>query len=314
MSTANHTIGDLFDIEWGQKEYHNKEHLEGQDGQTILISSKGEDNGVYGFFEIPVFYKAPFITVPSTGTIGQAFVQTRDCCVNDDVLILVPKKKMELEALYQITQQIRATKWKYQYGRKITPDRIRGETIKIVSLKKDITSFQKNLIPPKKIKTRVVHPKKIRLFKLGQLFDVQKGDGLYLEKMSEGNTPMISTQMQNNGVCGFYDIEPIFKARTITIGRIMCNPCVQLKDYATVPDDMFVLSPKIEADIPFLFYVSAIIKTEGWRFNYCRKATREKLKLLDIPLPVREGEIDFNYIKQVIENCYGFEALQVNVQ
>jgi hypothetical protein len=91
------TIGKLFDISWGQKEYHSKEHLIGLDGNVSLISSKGTDNGIYGFFDIPVKYKAPFITVPSTGTIGQAFIQENDCCVNDDVLIMFPKQKMPIE-------------------------------------------------------------------------------------------------------------------------------------------------------------------------------------------------------------------------
>ena len=66
------TIGNLFDIEYGQKEYHNKEWLEGNEGNSILISSKGDDNGIYGFFNIKPKYKKIIITVPSTGTVGHA--------------------------------------------------------------------------------------------------------------------------------------------------------------------------------------------------------------------------------------------------
>ena len=76
------TIGKLFDIEYGQKDYHNKEWLEGTEGANILISSKGDDNGIFGFFDIKDYYHAPVITVPSTGTVGQAFVQEKDCSVD----------------------------------------------------------------------------------------------------------------------------------------------------------------------------------------------------------------------------------------
>ena len=51
-------IIDLFDIVYGQKEYHNKEWLDGDEGKNILISSKGLDNGVYGFFNIKNKFKA----------------------------------------------------------------------------------------------------------------------------------------------------------------------------------------------------------------------------------------------------------------
>jgi hypothetical protein len=44
------TIGQLFKIEYGQKEFENKEPLEEDAGGNILISSKGDDNGVLDFF------------------------------------------------------------------------------------------------------------------------------------------------------------------------------------------------------------------------------------------------------------------------
>ncbi len=118
-------IGQLFDICYGQKEYHNKEWLEGDIGNGILISSKGEDNGVYGFFNIDSKFKAPFITVQGYGTIGQAFVQEYDCSVDDHLLVLKPKRKMSISDMYQVAYQIRLLKWKYKYGRGITPSRRR---------------------------------------------------------------------------------------------------------------------------------------------------------------------------------------------
>lgn len=49
------TIDTLFDISYGQSEYESKGHLDA--GDTILISSKGDDNGCYGFFAIPAFIR-----------------------------------------------------------------------------------------------------------------------------------------------------------------------------------------------------------------------------------------------------------------
>lgn len=128
-SLKKEKLDELFEINYGQKEYENKEELES--GNTILISSKGEDKGCYGLFNIPVYYKAPIITVPRTGSIGHAFVQELDCCANSDCLVLQPKKNssMNLNQLYQIAYQIREIKWKFNYGRKITPERLKKETV-----------------------------------------------------------------------------------------------------------------------------------------------------------------------------------------
>ena len=100
------TIGSLFDVEYGQKEYESKSFLEGDAGDVPLISSKGDENGVYDFYNIKSYYRAPFITIPRVGTIGQAFVQDRDCCVDNNCMVLLPKETINIEKLYQIAYQI----------------------------------------------------------------------------------------------------------------------------------------------------------------------------------------------------------------
>ena len=84
------TVGDYFSISYGQKALHSKEHLVA--GDMLVISSSGFDNGCYGFFDFDDLLDAPFITVPSTGSYGEARVQEWPCGVTDDCLILVPKK------------------------------------------------------------------------------------------------------------------------------------------------------------------------------------------------------------------------------
>jgi hypothetical protein len=136
-------LDDIFILSYGQKEYESKDGL--KKGKTILISSKGEDKGCYGFFDIKPFYKAPFITVPRTGTIGQAFVQELDCCANSDCIILTLKDEtLGLTQLYQIATQIRKIKWKYNYGRKITPERL-GKELVVYFRKTQQPAFEKDI-------------------------------------------------------------------------------------------------------------------------------------------------------------------------
>lgn len=116
------TIGDYFTINYGQKALHSKEAL--SDGKSLVISSSGENNGAYGFFEYENLIKPPFVTVPSTGSIGESAVQEFPCGVTDDCLILTPHKDTPLEALYVAAAILRHERWRFDYGRKMTPSRI----------------------------------------------------------------------------------------------------------------------------------------------------------------------------------------------
>ena len=116
------TIGGLFDIYYGQKSLHNKENL--TEGKSLIISSAGTDNGCYGFFNFRDLIRPPFVTVPSTGSIGETFIQTWPCGVTDDCLLLIPKESTEEESLFVAAAIIRLERWRFDYGRKITPERI----------------------------------------------------------------------------------------------------------------------------------------------------------------------------------------------
>lgn len=118
------TIGEYFNIGYGQKELHSKEALTG--GPALVVSSSGADNGAYGFFDFTKLIKPPFVTVPSTGSIGEAAVQTRACGVVDDCLILTPKPGTRSEMLYLAAATLRREAWRFDYGRKMTPKRIAG--------------------------------------------------------------------------------------------------------------------------------------------------------------------------------------------
>lgn len=115
-------IGNYFTVYYGQKELHNKEGLE--PGTSLIVSARGEDNGCFGFYEFDKLIDPPFATIPSTGSIGMGFVQHWPCGVTDDCLLLFPKEKTPIEALYVAAAVVRLERWRFNYGRKITPQRI----------------------------------------------------------------------------------------------------------------------------------------------------------------------------------------------
>jgi hypothetical protein len=116
------TIASLFTLRYGDRSYTDKSILD--NGTTPLIASQGVENGVYGFFDVPVKYHKPIITVPRTGSIGYAFVQLLPCTVTDDCIVLTSKEPVTTEYLFYVATVVRFSRWRFNYARKITPARL----------------------------------------------------------------------------------------------------------------------------------------------------------------------------------------------
>lgn len=118
------TIGSAFEIHYGQKELETKDTL--PPGKVIVISSSGAENGCYGFFDFDWVISPPLVTAPRTGSIGHAHVQEWPCGVTSDCLVLLPRPGISLELLYVAAAVIRRERWRFDYSRKLTPERISG--------------------------------------------------------------------------------------------------------------------------------------------------------------------------------------------
>ena len=301
------TLSELFDFEYGQKEYHNKEWLEGDKGKTILISSKGEDNGIYGFFSIKPKYTKPVITIPSYGTIGQAFVQEYPFAVDDHLLVLIPKEEMSTEQMFQVVYQIRTEKWRYKYGRGITEERIGNKKIKFIKEKFNYSEFTKNNTP---IFTKTKRKTTIRMFSLFTLetFCIFEKKKFYPKNAINlvGTVPYVTASSKNNGVSDFTDELPIFNpAVTISINGSVAEVFFQSIPFITSSDNvvMTLKEEYKEQGVLFLIYLASVYKkAHKWRFNYYRKPSMAKIQKSKIPIPVNSnGNIDFELIKNVFE-------------
>lgn len=118
------TIGNYFNIYYGQKELHSRDGI--PPGDSLIISPTESYNGTYGWLEFSELLKPPFITVAQTGSIGEAFVQSESCGVNDDCLVLLPRELQDisLASYFICAAVIRIENWRFSYGRKLTPNRI----------------------------------------------------------------------------------------------------------------------------------------------------------------------------------------------
>ena len=126
LPSEDGTIGAIFDIFYGMKELHSRDGI--AEGKTLVISPTESFNGTDGWLEFGTVVEPGFVTVAQTGSIGEAFVQLEPCAVNDDCLLLLPKahRQESLSRLLIATAILTAERWRFHYGRKLTPERIAG--------------------------------------------------------------------------------------------------------------------------------------------------------------------------------------------
>lgn len=305
------TIGELFDVSYGQKGYDSVDDL--REGKTILISSAGQDSGCIGFFDIKPKFKKPFITVPRTGSVCEAFVQTHECCVNSNVLILIPKSDMRIESLFEVAYQIRLNKWRYTFhGRTVTPEKIKKQEIILDKIQINYAELC-NKIKPKEISKRVLEKRKIKLVKITELCTIEKKNGISQNEInSEGNIPYVSSSSRDNGVVLFTGEQPNSKAKSLTIAKDGNDGCsfYQIHPFLTSSHN-YVLRPKNNYPSVLLIYVGAVVRKRTYCYNHYYPLSKKHLELIEIPMPLnRRGEFDLDYIKQMIRNSYAYREIE----
>ncbi|WP_326883406.1 N-6 DNA methylase [Aliidongia sp.] len=124
IAAADNEIGGRFDIFYGFGAIESREGI--PPGRTLIVSPTEQYNGCDGWLEFPTVLAPPFITVARTGSIGEAFVHLEPCAPNSDCLVLLPRKPewAAVADLLLVASAIRLERWRYGYGRKITPARI----------------------------------------------------------------------------------------------------------------------------------------------------------------------------------------------
>lgn len=123
-------IGGRFDIFYGLGEIESRDGI--PPGRTLIISPTEQYNGCDAWLDFHMALKPPFITVARTGSIGEVFVHLEPCAPNSDCLVLLPRRKEwgAIPELILAASAIRLEKWRYNYGRKITPARLAGVKLK----------------------------------------------------------------------------------------------------------------------------------------------------------------------------------------
>ena len=122
------------------------------------------------------------------------------------------------------------------------------------------------------------------MIQIKDIFDIQYGEfSTPIQQLNGGSVPLVTSGSKNNGVVGFFDLEPLYKnvisvARTGSIGETFYHdyPCV-------INSDCMVLTAKQSLSVEDMFWFVYAIGKSKIRFSYARKVTPSRLGQIFIP-------------------------------
>ena len=299
---------DFFDIVYGQGEYNSTQKLTQLKDGTPLISSRGTEQGIDGYFNIKSKYKH-VISVPRTGTICHAFYQEKNCCITDNCLVMIPKKEFSVQEMIYFSLLIRKEKYKYVYGRQVTPDRLGNTSIPSKIPQWIIETSMVFSIPKKPFYKKNIQLSDRKwssfLYDDLRLFDIKRGKGARKNDIVDnGNTPFITSIDDNNGLTGMVNFLATHNGNTITVNR---NGSVGEAFYQPVgfcsTEDVHIFNPKFTLNPYVAMFLIVLIKKEKYRYNYGRKWGLERMNKTTIMLPVDgNNHPDWQFMEDYIKS------------
>jgi hypothetical protein len=320
-------IGALFTIVNGKG--ITIDEINDNKGYVAAVQSGEDNNGVLGWIDKSYCHSKgysitskPCLTVARSGSAGFVAYQPNGCVVGDSAKILLLDDQYASETSYLFLLTIlRANRFKYAYGRKVTEIKYANDTIKLPVLRDRLGApiidgskkfseegfqpdwnFMKEYIGSLKCKpltTRnrakrqnALHIEKWKRFCLGKLFEIYKGKRLTAEDQVEGTTLYIGAIDSNNGVANRIGQSPIHQGNTISLSY---NGSVGEAFYQPEPywatDDVNALYPKFnEFNASIGLFLTSVIRQEKFKFSYGRKWTLENMRATQICLPIRVDE------------------------
>lgn len=142
-------------------------------------------------------------------------------------------------------------------------------------------------------------------FRIGDLFDAERGKIKSLQKQCEGDTPVIAAGGYNQGVAGFYDVIPEYKNKiTVSCNGVGCGSVFYHPYPFNLNGDAIVLTELVPMSNLVKQFISCILNGILIRkFSYEEKCSAEKAKNETIKLPIdTDGNPDWAYMESYMSN------------
>jgi hypothetical protein len=315
-------LEEIFNISSGSKLDLDKMKIMNKyvENETVhFVSRTSKNNGVSAIVKLTdkIPYSSGLITVPTGGSMLEAYIQPFKFYTSQNVFVLEPKQEMTLQEKAYYCLCIRENKYKYNYGRHanrtlkdiLVPKYVPKEINKINL--PDFSTIKQSLIN-RKIELDIDNWK---WFNYIDLFDIEKGKSTKISelKIDNGKTPIVSATSLNNGVACYTNNLPIYEKNTITVSTNgkPGEAFYQNKEYIAT-SDVAIYKPKFKLNKYIAMFFIMIIRLEQPKYNYGRKWNIERMKESKMKLPVTpSGEPDFEFMETYIKSLEYSKGLEM---
>ncbi len=309
-------ISDIFDVKYGiNLELINMLKCTSKDYNSIPFVSRTENNnGVSAFVEKEIDLEpnqAHTLSVAGGGSVLSTFYQPLEYYSGRDIYILLPREKLSIIEMLYYAKVISLNKYRYNYGRQA------NKTLKDILIPKYISNEMKsklsifynntlNVISKENLNSERIdlNTNNWQNFKLTDLFEISgsKTTPLWeLEDYGEGIYPYVTTQATNNGIDGFYNYYTE-EGNVLTVDSAVLGYCSYQELPFSASDHVEKLIPNFELNRYIALFLTTIINTEQYRYNYGRKCSQTRMKTISIKLPTKNNKPDFKYMENYIKS------------
>lgn len=329
-----------------------KEEIDDNSGTFEAVQSGEDNNGVIGKISLAYVKKKkyeytekPCLTVARSGSAGFVSYHSKGCVVGDSAKILLLDDKYACEEVYLFIQTLlKANRFKYTYGRKVTEAKYMEDVIRLPIVMENDRSkidkdkifsddgympnweYMKNYIQSLKHKHIKSNnkPNTIQLkkttewnpFLLSDIFTVKYGINMELNACTIADEDdcesvnFVARTESNNGVTARVKLvegKIPQEAGLITCagGGSVLSTFLQEEPFYS-GRDLYLLIPNYEMTKCAKLFCITVIKANKYRYSYGRQANIT-LPTLELLLPVKDNnEPDFEYMdKYIRELPYG---------
>lgn len=298
-------------------------------GDVAYISSTALNNGLDNFIAPPdymVIHKNR-MTLSNSGSVGYLFYHDYEFVASDHITVIWLKEKWNVELNKYIAMFLKPIfekiKYRYNFGREISNDRITKEKIYLPIDDKgnpDWVYMEEHIkLLESKVKYEKVNTQNAREnknintntwkdYKITSLFDVYGVGAITIETLSTqydyGDYPYITRTEKNNGVSGFFDFK-VAPANVLTIETSLSGLCFFQDTEFSTGDHIAILNPKnFKLNKYTALFIKSVWRKNAYKYDYGRPATIKNIKKTIIPLPAnKDGNPDWvfmeNYIKKL---------------
>lgn len=307
-----------------------KEEIEENIGDFNAVQSGEENNGVIGKINKEYCYQKgytlteePCLTVARSGSSGYVSFQPYGCVVGDSAKILIIKGIHKTINIYLFIQTLlRANRFKYAYGRKVTEDNYMRDIIYLPVSSDGQPDWQymekymkKHLIKIPQTKSTtpkdMINTENWHFFKVGQLFKLETGKVSSTEVLTEGEDVFYcGAKKDENGIMSrcAYDKKYISKGNCIVFicdgqGAVGYNNYMDRDFIATVN---LVMGYNDNLNKYNGLFLVSLLDLERPKFSFGRKR-KKTLANTEIKLPAKlnsknEYEPDWQFMEEYIKS------------